>query len=1143
MKLLGGESIDWSSRLEPYALDEDQDGTEILLRQVLRDMGDGKKALAVGVVHPETIEFLASRYETVDVLTPSVSNGERVERRCSALGNVSVSCGAPERYQTSDRYDLIIAAAGLSSTTTPDSGIQSEQALIELVLSWRDSDSTVVLGIDNHFGLDQFIYGASYEYAPEGDRHWPRGRNAESPVNMQALDDLVDKSGASTSRLFAVYGGLSNASVLADSSSLLPPVDRFLVESASRSYAAKWSSQTLCDPYSNARGVVGISGLGLQIAPAWLLVLGSDDFATDLPNALVVPSQRADLALPALEYSAEKQRWSSSVDGGDRAVNHSVSTIADEWYRFLDAGDREYFATSFKKFVDFVMNVLNDKNKTAFAIPTNIATNVDGSLGLIDSRLECFFSVDQLTAITMNVRRFASDVVASGSRHLWESDLSPNELAVRIALTGGLDISRSLEGATELEIELAQVFDGAMKEDAPLMRAKLTENYARRSTARVGDSATFRNQINAELYATELVKSNQELGRQVKAARQVTAVLRSEISSLKEAQQKKQELFIKQKNRAEKNRGKIVELKQDLNSLKQSRAYRLGRLIAAPKRRLQSKKKQNRSKTKSRPTLGSRRSQVSVNSKTTPDTRRLVSVVVPVYNVEEYLADCINSILEQTHSDFEIILVDDGSTDSSSEIVNEFAMRFENIHAVHQENQGLGGARNTGLKIAKGEFVIFVDSDDLLPTRSLEFLYRAAVRGDADFSIGSYRRFCGNEEEPVSSWIRSVCEQRRIGILPSSFPEVTAHVPVPTKLFRRKFLLENDLYFPPEIFYEDQLFMAKCYATATSISIVPKTVYLYRRRLDETSISQRLSNIKVLTDAREQIQLSVDYYDLHAPALNAGYLDHVLIRLFPGMIASTIQEGAEHRALLSLAAQHLSEVATQGALESIPWSSRTYLFFAAEGMWDQIASLNSFIEKYSRTSPTYVRGGELFTNFMEFDDLKEMVPPEAAQWSPDESRLVGVVLGADWDESSFYVEFYSYIRGLSMIEPTGEIDAYLVDSAGRHVVQSSSVIRSVDALGPDRIAGHKHATYSGSKGVAMFKATDIVTALMASDEALHLGVTLVQSGVVRSVVADLVPRGRQTSIHKTFDAMTEDGQACKTEVSIRPRSGLAIIKL
>ena len=118
----------------------------------------------------------------------------------------------------------------------------------------------------------------------------------------------------------------------------------------------------------------------------------------------------------------------------------------------------------------------------------------------------------------------------------------------------------------------------------------------------------------------------------------------------------------------------------------------------------------------------------------------LVSVIVPVYNVEKYLVQCVDSILNQTYKNIEIILVDDGSTDSSGEICDRYAGSNNNIQCIHKKNQGLGMARNSGIEAASGEYIVFVDSDDYLGENHIANLYAGICSSEADTCIGGFTR-------------------------------------------------------------------------------------------------------------------------------------------------------------------------------------------------------------------------------------------------------------------------------------------------------------------------------------------------------------------------------------------------------------------
>ena len=133
----------------------------------------------------------------------------------------------------------------------------------------------------------------------------------------------------------------------------------------------------------------------------------------------------------------------------------------------------------------------------------------------------------------------------------------------------------------------------------------------------------------------------------------------------------------------------------------------------------------------------------------------MISVIIPVYNVECYLDECIQSVVDQTYSDWECIIVDDGSTDESGDICDEWVKKDKRIRVVHQENRGVSRARNRGIEEAKGEYIVFVDSDD---TIGVEHLCQLANAEDADLVVSGIRQICkdGQTDSDVLWWTTSL---------------------------------------------------------------------------------------------------------------------------------------------------------------------------------------------------------------------------------------------------------------------------------------------------------------------------------------------------------------------------------------------------
>ena len=136
-----------------------------------------------------------------------------------------------------------------------------------------------------------------------------------------------------------------------------------------------------------------------------------------------------------------------------------------------------------------------------------------------------------------------------------------------------------------------------------------------------------------------------------------------------------------------------------------------------------------------------------------------VSIIVPIYNVEKYLRQCLDSIVNQTLKDIEIILVDDGSTDSCPSICDEYASKDKRIIVIHKENAGLGAAYNTGLDIAKGDYIGFVESDDFIELNMYEELYNKAVESGVEVVIGGFYFVNNGVKKPETSILNSVNEE------------------------------------------------------------------------------------------------------------------------------------------------------------------------------------------------------------------------------------------------------------------------------------------------------------------------------------------------------------------------------------------------
>ena len=247
-----------------------------------------------------------------------------------------------------------------------------------------------------------------------------------------------------------------------------------------------------------------------------------------------------------------------------------------------------------------------------------------------------------------------------------------------------------------------------------------------------------------------------------------------------------------------------------------------------------------------------------------------ISIIVPVYNSCRYLPQCLESVLLQTFKDYEVLLVDDGSTDGSGPICEEFAKKDERFHVFHKDNGGVSSARNLGLDAVTGEWVMFLDSDDLLPEDSIDNLLRL-TDDSIDMSLGSLRKFDDNtpDIETVSvgcAGVISVTDCIDRFIAPRKWTGDWQRYIV-NRLFRASIINSFNLRFPTDLYYkEDGVFLIDYLARCSNgIACIDDVVYLYRQVKDSAMGSLGYSfNDRLLTniDAHGEIYRTIRRLDV-----------------------------------------------------------------------------------------------------------------------------------------------------------------------------------------------------------------------------------------------------------------------------------------
>lgn len=235
-----------------------------------------------------------------------------------------------------------------------------------------------------------------------------------------------------------------------------------------------------------------------------------------------------------------------------------------------------------------------------------------------------------------------------------------------------------------------------------------------------------------------------------------------------------------------------------------------------------------------------------------------ISIIVPVYNTEKYLHKCIDSILNQTFEDFELILVDDGSTDSSRLICDEYAKKDERVVVIHKENGGLSSARNAGLDAAKGEYISFIDSDDFITETMMQSLLEHAQMANAEIAItGRINRYEFNNKETIAFKLEKGKIYSKIEAIEQLLLRKEIDVSVCDKLFKN--IVFDDIRFPVGETNEDCAIIFRAFLKANVLVHTNTADYYYCHRNNSISNSLNVKKISFLLKNAEQNRQLIEH--------------------------------------------------------------------------------------------------------------------------------------------------------------------------------------------------------------------------------------------------------------------------------------------
>lgn len=253
-----------------------------------------------------------------------------------------------------------------------------------------------------------------------------------------------------------------------------------------------------------------------------------------------------------------------------------------------------------------------------------------------------------------------------------------------------------------------------------------------------------------------------------------------------------------------------------------------------------------------------------------------ISIIIPVYNAEKYISEAVESVLEQGYKNYEIILINDGSTDNSGRICEDFSKRNDRIHYIEQENTGVCGARNAGLDVAIGELVFFMDSDDWLEPDSLSVLYDEFQRTNSDMIVADMRfvgeirkrelhvfdkSFTTTDEDWIDKY-EMACIGYGYNPNPGTKFNIAGLGSMGNKLYKRSIIEKNKLRFDPYTMgiYEDNLFVLHYLVNCKSVTYISKIVYNYREVGNSNSRGFKSKTLEINRRIFTRIQEFINTY-------------------------------------------------------------------------------------------------------------------------------------------------------------------------------------------------------------------------------------------------------------------------------------------
>lgn len=448
---------------------------------------------------------------------------------------------------------------------------------------------------------------------------------------------------------------------------------------------------------------------------------------------------------------------------------------------------------------------------------------------------------------------------------------------------------------------------------------------------------------------------------------------------------------------------------------------------------------------------------------TSPPAPHVVTVIVPVFDVESYLEECLTSIVGQSYRQLQIIVVDDGSRDGSLAIARSYARWDRRISVVQQENRGLGAARNTGIARASGTYLCFVDSDDVLPVDAIARMVTAIQRSSSDFVVGALTRLSHNGHT-VPSWVTRVHARDRWGLRLEDLPEVLTSVFAWNKLFDRSFFDSAITRFPEGVLYEDQEPTARAYAYGT-FDVLRACTYHWRERADGTSITQQKDESQNLRDRLLVMSRVLPVVTgAGAAALRAWLIKTLTFDLRP-YLAVVYRTDPCFWADLRAAVLELAPLLDEDLLLAVPFTDRYCALALIADQRDAVVSILTTQDEYGSCLPGVVVEGRVIIDADYLTDCGFLPGDQLLALASSEVHVVATLSSWEWCDHRLQLAGSAFVSNLPTEPDSVVLGAVATDGTTIDLSTTAHEDVMIDVESLDAWNSHAHGSFRAALDV------------------------------------------------------------------------------